>query len=85
MYGYASGPSAKFFVVESGDMMEPGLGFWLIPFASWLFAFSTIIAWNYYGEQSIVFLFGENAVRPYRIIYCLLTMASVLMMCAVKF
>jgi len=34
-----------------------------------LFAFSTIIAWSYYGDRSARFLFGEKAVMPYRVIY----------------
>ena len=34
-----------------------------------LFAFSTIIAWSYYGDRSAKFLFGEKAVLPYRVIY----------------
>jgi len=37
-----------------------------------LFAFSTIIAWSYYGDRSVKFMFGEKAVLPYRIIYTLL-------------
>ena len=37
-----------------------------------LFAFSTIIAWSYYGDRSVKFLFGEKAVLPYRIMYTLL-------------
>lgn len=37
-----------------------------------LFAFSTIIAWSYYGDRSIKFLFGEKAVLPYRVVYTLL-------------
>ena len=36
-----------------------------------LFAFSTIISWSYYGDRSAKFLFGENAVMPYRVIYTL--------------
>jgi AGCS family alanine or glycine:cation symporter len=64
---------------QAFDSVWPGLGFWLVPLAAWLFAFSTIISWSYYGEQSIVFLFGNNAVMPYRVIYCLLIMVSVLM------
>lgn len=36
-----------------------------------LFAFSTIIAWSYYGDRSAMFLFGEKAVKPYRVIYTL--------------
>jgi len=37
-----------------------------------LFAFSTIIAWSYYGDRSACFLFGEQAVMPYRVIFTLL-------------
>ena len=37
-----------------------------------LFAFSTIIAWSYYGDRSAKFLFGEKAVMPYRVIYTVL-------------
>ena len=64
---------------QAFDSVWPGLGFWLVPFAAWLFAFSTIISWSYYGEQGVVFLFGDAAVMPYRIVYCLLIMVSVLM------
>jgi len=39
-----------------------------------LFAFSTIIAWSYYGDRSARFLFGEGAVMPYRVVYCFLVM-----------
>lgn len=37
-----------------------------------LFAFSTIIAWSYYGDRSVKFLFGEKAVLPYRLVYTVL-------------
>ncbi len=37
-----------------------------------LFAFSTMVAWSYYGDRAIKFLFGEVAVLPYRIIYVLI-------------
>ena len=36
-----------------------------------LFAFSTMIAWSYYGDRSAKFLFGEGAVMPYRVIFTL--------------
>lgn len=35
------------------------------------FAYSTILGWSYYGEKSLVFLFGEKLVFPYRIVFCL--------------
>jgi AGCS family alanine or glycine:cation symporter len=39
-----------------------------------LFAFSTMIAWSYYGDRSARFLFGEGAVRPYRLLFTFLVM-----------
>lgn len=37
-----------------------------------LFAYSTVIAWAYYGEKCFEYLFGEKSVIWYRIIYSLL-------------
>lgn len=37
-----------------------------------LFAFSTIIAWSYYGDRSVKFMFGEKAVMPYRVVFTVL-------------
>jgi AGCS family alanine or glycine:cation symporter len=34
-----------------------------------LFAFSTVIGWSYYGERSLVFLVGEWALKPYRLVW----------------
>jgi len=34
-----------------------------------LFAFSTAIAWSYYGDRAITYLLGPTAVLPYRIVY----------------
>ncbi|MDH5648878.1 MAG: alanine:cation symporter family protein [Gammaproteobacteria bacterium] len=47
-------------------------GAWVVGFGLCLFAFSTIIAWSYYGDRSARFLFGEKAVMPYRVVYILL-------------
>ncbi|MFQ5525150.1 MAG: alanine/glycine:cation symporter family protein [Thermoanaerobaculia bacterium] len=60
------------------DRVRPGLGTWLVLLASWLFALSTQISWSYYGEQGIVFLFGERGVMPYKFIYCLLIVIATL-------
>lgn len=58
------------------DSAEPGLGKWLVTLAVWLFAISTMISWSYYGEQAMVYLFGENSVTPYRVVYCILAVLS---------
>ncbi|MBN2672815.1 MAG: amino acid carrier protein [Deltaproteobacteria bacterium] len=34
-----------------------------------LFAFSTVISWSYYGDRAIIYLFGTQAVLPYRVLY----------------
>ncbi len=47
-------------------------GAWVVGFGLTLFAFSTIIAWSYYGDRSAKFLFGDRAVMPYRVVYTLL-------------
>ena len=47
-------------------------GAWVVGIGLTLFAFSTIIAWSYYGDRSAYFLFGERAVLPYRVCYTLL-------------
>lgn len=34
-----------------------------------LFAFSTAIAWSYYGDRAMTYLFGPRSVMPYRVVY----------------
>lgn len=34
-----------------------------------LFAFTTILGWNYYGERACIYLFGTKGVLPYRLIF----------------
>lgn len=46
-------------------------GKWIVSLGLLLFAFSTAIAWSYYGGRSVTYLFGAKAVLPYNIIYCI--------------
>ena len=34
-----------------------------------LFAFTTILGWNYYGERAVFYLAGMRAILPYRIVF----------------
>lgn len=43
----------------------------IITFAVVLFAVSTAISWSFYGDRSIVYLFGEKAVLPYKWVFVL--------------
>ena len=44
-------------------------GQYIVAIGLLLFAFSTAIAWSYYGDRATVHLFGEKWVLHYRIIY----------------
>lgn len=46
-------------------------GQYIVTISLVLFAFSTAIAWSYYGDRAIIYLLGFKAVMPYRIVYCL--------------
>lgn len=49
----------------------PVVGTPLLVFGVMTFAFSTILGWNYYGERCLVYLFGNKAIVPYRILWIL--------------
>ena len=34
-----------------------------------LFAFTTILGWNYYGERAVLYLAGVRAILPYRLVF----------------
>ncbi len=36
-----------------------------------LFAFSTAVAWSYYGDRAMIYLFGSKSLLPYRVVFCL--------------
>ncbi len=44
-------------------------GQYIVSIGLLLFAFSTAIAWSYYGDRAMIYLLGEKSVLPYRIIY----------------
>ncbi|MDR1937222.1 MAG: sodium:alanine symporter family protein [Tannerellaceae bacterium] len=48
------------------------LGDWgkfVIPLALLLFAFTTSVAWSYYGDRAVTYLWGSKYVRYYHIVY----------------
>lgn len=46
-------------------------GEYIVAIGLLLFAFSTAIAWSYYGDRSTAYIFGEQGVKWYRMIYVL--------------
>ena len=51
-------------------------GEYIVAIGLLLFAFSTAIAWSYYGDRSTAYIFGENAVPWYRMIYVICFVAA---------
>jgi AGCS family alanine or glycine:cation symporter len=45
------------------------IGRWIVTLTVTLFAFSTIISWEYYGEQGVTFIAGEKYIPVYRWIF----------------
>ena len=52
----------------------PGYGTWMVMVGIILFAFSTVVAWSYYGEKGIEYLAGKRAKMPYKWIYIIFTL-----------
>jgi AGCS family alanine or glycine:cation symporter len=50
----------------------PTFGGWVVAICAFLFGYTTLIGWAYYGEQFLEYIFGRRVTLPYRWIYCLL-------------
>lgn len=44
-------------------------GQYIVSIGLLLFAFSTAIAWSYYGDRAMTYLLGPSSVMPYRVVY----------------
>jgi len=51
-------------------------GEYIVAIGLLLFAFSTAIAWSYYGDRSTAYIFGETAVPWYRMLYVICFIAA---------
>ena len=65
------GAGAELTSAAFGSVME-----WfpiLLAIAVFLFAFSTMISWSYYGERSWEYLFGEGTIIVYKVLFLVAT------------
>jgi len=44
-------------------------GAYIVTIGLLLFAFSTAVAWSYYGDRAVTYLVGTKGILPYRIVY----------------
>lgn len=54
---------------SQGFPFAPWLGRGIVSAALILFAFASVLGWNYYGEQCAEYLAGKRAIKPYRVLY----------------
>ena len=65
----AAGPVA---IPAAFNAAMPYVGGWMAAVSVFLFGYSTLIGWAYFGEQFLEYLFGGKIVLPYRWVYCFL-------------
>jgi AGCS family alanine or glycine:cation symporter len=69
---WLSGETSTAAVALAFNSAMPGIGGYLVALCVFLFGYTTLIGWAYYGEQFLEYWLGPRVVRPYRWIYCLL-------------
>jgi alanine or glycine:cation symporter, AGCS family len=68
---WRSGLTSSAVVAQAFETAIPHGG-WVVAFCAFLFGYTTLIGWAYYGEQFLEYVFGPRVVLPYRWLYCIL-------------
>jgi alanine or glycine:cation symporter, AGCS family len=69
---WQSGTTSSAAVAAAFNSAIPGAGGYIVAFCVFLFGYTTLIGWAYYGEQFFEYILGLKVTTPYRWIYCLL-------------
>jgi AGCS family alanine or glycine:cation symporter len=69
---WQSGLTSSAAVAAAFNTSMPGVGGYVVAFCAFLFGYTTLIGWAYYGEQFFEYILGRKVTIPYRWIYCLL-------------
>ena len=69
---WQSGQTSTAAVALAFDAAMPGFGGYIVAFCVFLFGYTTLIGWAFYGEQFLEYWLGPRVVVPYRWAYCLL-------------
>ena len=56
-----------------------GLGGTIIAVASFIFGYTTLLGWSYYGEKCIEYLGGDKVIKPYRYIFIIVLFSGAIM------
>src|SRR4029079_5221944 len=69
---WQSGLTSTAAVAAGFNTVMPTFGGWIVAFCAFLFGYTTLIGWAYYGEQFFEYILGRAVTIPYRWVYCLL-------------
>jgi AGCS family alanine or glycine:cation symporter len=69
---WQSGLTSTAAVAHGFNTVIPVAGGYIVAFCTFLFGYTTLIGWAYYGEQFFEYILGRKVTIPYRWIYCLL-------------
>jgi AGCS family alanine or glycine:cation symporter len=59
-------------VAQAFNASIPTLGGWMVAISMFLFGYTVLIGWGFYGEQFFEYIFGPRIIVPYRWFYCFL-------------
>lgn len=67
---WRSGLTSTAAVAAAFNQAMPVVGGWVVAFCSFMFGYTTLIGWAYYGEQFLEYIFGPRVITAYRWLYC---------------
>ncbi|MFP4082438.1 MAG: alanine/glycine:cation symporter family protein [Candidatus Aminicenantes bacterium] len=70
-FGATEGLTSTALTAAAFDSVIP-YGGYIIALSSFLFGYSTLLAWCYYGEKCLEYIFGVRIVYPYRMAFIIL-------------
>ena len=73
---YKAGPTGAAAVAGAFESVMPGVGGSLVTVCVFLFGYTSLTGWSYYGEQTLEYIFGRRVVLPYRWTYCALVVVG---------
>ena len=69
---WQSGLTSTAAVAAAFNTVMPVAGGYIVAFCAFLFGYTTLIGWAYFGEQFFEYILGRRVTTTYRWIYCLL-------------
>jgi AGCS family alanine or glycine:cation symporter len=67
---WTSGAMSTALVASAFNNSIPVVGGWMVAVSSFLFGYSNLVGWSYYGELCFGYIFRSNVLKIYAWIYC---------------